>query len=88
MELKEGELICKYVECNGEKIGESLDVYEGYLILKKEGDFVGVPLDQISEVKEDTIILERFDMDAGLKIGEKWREEKSKPVSLEDLDLG
>ncbi len=87
MELDESKLICMYVEYRGEKIGESLDVFEGHLIFKKGDEFLGVPLGHIREVRDDTVILENFDSSESSKIGELWRERKSKPVSLEELDF-
>jgi len=82
------DLICKYVIHNGKKVGESLDVFEGYLILKNETTFVGVPLVNITSVDGEDILISEYDEKKGIERGEMWREKKSKPVSLEDLALG
>uniref|UniRef100_A0A7C4W531 PRC-barrel domain-containing protein n=1 Tax=Geoglobus ahangari TaxID=113653 RepID=A0A7C4W531_9EURY len=79
------DLICKFVEKNGKKIGESIDVYDGYLIVKKSDVFFGIPTDSIKEVKDEVIIVSEFDEEKGAEIGRRWVEMKSKPVSVEEL---
>ncbi len=87
MEPEENKLICMYVEYRGERIGESLDVFEDHLIFKREGDFLGVPLNHVKEVRDDTVIIDNFEESEGIKVGEMWKERKSRPVSLEELDF-
>jgi len=81
------DLICKYVLHDGEKVGESLDIYEGYLIIKNDTNFVGVPLEAISRVEDENIIISEYSEKEGIAIGKEWKERKSRPVSLEDLAL-
>ncbi|WP_457591088.1 DUF5749 family beta-barrel protein [Geoglobus sp.] len=79
------DLICRFVRKDGKEIGESIDVFDGYLIIKSSGSFFGVPL---SAVREDGEVLEvqEYDEEEARKVGERWIEEKSKPVSLEELE--
>jgi len=79
------DLICKFVEKDGKKIGESIDVYDGYLIVKKSDRFFGIPTNSIKEIKDEVIVVSEFDEKKGVEIGKKWVETKSKPVSIEEL---
>ncbi len=79
------DLICKFVERNEERIGESIDVYNGYLIVKRLDKFFGIPIDVIEEIRSDVIIVSDFDEESGKEVGKKWIEEKSKPLSIDEL---
>ncbi len=80
------DLICKFVIKDGKKIGESIDVYENNLIVKIGSDFIGIPIDCIIEVDKENIKVKDFDIMLAKEVGKKWIEEKSKPVSLEELE--
>ncbi len=80
------DLICKFVIKDGKKIGESIDVYENNLIVKIGSDFIGIPIDCIMEVDNENIKVKDFDIMLAKEVGKKWIEEKSKPVSLEELE--
>lgn len=79
------DLICRFVRKDGKEIGESIDVFDGYLIIKSSKTFFGVPL---SAVKEDgeALVIQDYDEEDARKVGERWIEEKSRPVSLEELE--
>ncbi|MCS7121755.1 MAG: hypothetical protein NZ895_04040 [Archaeoglobaceae archaeon] len=79
------DLICKFVYKNGKEFGESIDVYGNYLIVKVSADFIAVPRVCIKKVEEDKIHIEDFDEKIARDVGRRWIEEKSKPVSLEEL---
>ncbi|MBE8539593.1 DUF5749 family beta-barrel protein [Geoglobus acetivorans] len=79
------DLICRFVFMNGKEIGESIDVYGDHLIIKSSDKFFGVPLSAVKE-DGDGLALEEFDEEKAKEIGEKWMVEKSKPVSLEELE--
>ncbi len=79
------DLICKYVYRDGKEYGESIDVYEGRLIVKVGSDFLAIPLESVERVEEDKVFIKDFDGRDAEKSGKKWIEEKSKPVSLEEL---
>lgn len=80
------EMICKYVYRGREKIGESIDVFEDNLIVKIGGEFIGIPLENVEKIEKDFILVKDFDSDFAKEIGKRWMEEKSKPISLEELE--
>ncbi len=79
------DLICRYVFKDGREYGESIDVYGDYLIVKVDAEFLAVPKKCIEKVEGDRILIADFDEEEAREIGKKWVEEKSKPVSLEEL---
>jgi len=79
------DLICKYVYRDGKEYGESIDVHENRLIVKVGSNFIAIPLESIEKVDEERIFVGEFDGKEAEEIGKKWMEEKSKPVSLEEL---
>ncbi len=79
------DLICMYVFKGEESFGESIDVYDDYLIVKVGSEFLGVPKDSIKSVEDGRIVIEEFDEEKAREVGRKWLEEKSKPVTLEEL---
>ena len=79
------DLICMYVFRGEEEFGESIDVYGDYLIVKAGSEFLAVPKNCIKSVDGDKIVVSEFDEEKAVEVGKKWVEEKSKPVSLEEL---
>ncbi|AEA46629.1 DUF5749 family beta-barrel protein [Archaeoglobus veneficus] len=79
------DLICKYVYKDGKEFGESIDVYKDRLIIKVGTDFFAVSLDRVEKVEGDKVYIKDFDSKEAIEEGKKWIEEKSKPVSLEEL---
>ncbi len=79
------DLTCKFVFKEGSLFGESIDVYGNYLIIKVESSFLAVPKDCIEKVEGDSITIGDFDVEKAKEVGGRWMEEKSKPVSLEEL---
>ncbi|WP_456370741.1 DUF5749 family beta-barrel protein [Geoglobus sp.] len=79
------DLICRFVRKDGEEIGESIDVFEGYLIVKSSDRFFGVPLSAVKE-DGDALVIQDYDEEEAKVVGERWVEEKSRPVSLEELE--
>jgi len=80
-------LLCKYVVKNGENFGESIDIHGDNLIVKVGSEFLGVSIKKIEKVESDKIYISDFDMKEAENLGKKWIDEKSKPVSLEELKI-
>lgn len=83
----EGELVCKFVMKGDESIGESIDVHNERLIVKVGSDFLAVSVNNIEKVESDKIYVSDFDHKKAEDAGKKWIDEKSKPVSLEELKM-
>jgi|GEM_PF-685514 hypothetical protein len=81
------DLICKFVYVDGEEIGESVDVYKRKLVIKVGGEFLAIPVEKIVKVEGDKIHVFRFDEKSAKRFGQEWVEEKSKPVSIEELKI-
>jgi len=79
------DLICRFVRKDGKEIGESIDVFDDHLIIKSSEKFFGVPLEAVREDGE-FLVINDFDEEKARGVGERWVEEKSKPVSLEELE--
>ena len=79
------DLICRFVVKDGKIIGESIDVHKNRLVIKIGEKFIGIPLDVIEKTEEDKIYVSDFNEEEAAKFGELWLEEKSKPVSIEEL---
>ena len=80
------EMICKFVVKDGKVIGESIDVFENTLIVKSGSDFIGIPLENVVDVDKERITVKDFDEKIAREVGKRWIVEKSKPVSLEELE--
>ncbi|WP_456327169.1 DUF5749 family beta-barrel protein [Archaeoglobus sp.] len=80
------EMICKFVVKDGKVIGESIDVFENNLIVKSGSNFIGIPLESVVEVDKERITVKDFDETLAKEVGKRWIVEKSKPVSLEELE--
>lgn len=83
----EKDLICKYVVKDGKDFGESIDVHDDSLIVKSGSDFFAVSVNSIEKVESDKIYISEFDKNQAKNLGKKWIDEKSKPLSLEELKL-
>ena len=80
------EMICKFVVKDGKVIGESIDGFENTLIVKSGSDFIGIPLENVVDVDRERITVKDFDEKIAREVGKRWIVEKSKPVSLEELE--
>ncbi len=80
------DLICKYVIRDGKIVGESIDVYENCLIVKVGDKFIAIPKNCIVRVEAENIHVSDFDEEEARELGEVWVVEKSKPVSLKELE--
>ena len=80
------EMICKFVVKDGKVIGESIDGFENTLIVKSGSDFIGIPLENVVDVDKERITVKDFDEKIAREVGKRWIVEKSKPVSLEELE--
>ncbi len=78
-------MICKFVLKNGEPFGESIDIYGDYLIVKVESEFLAIPKKCIEKVENENILITDFNEEKAREMGKKWVEEKSKPVSIDEL---
>jgi hypothetical protein len=74
-----------YVFKGEKEFGESIDVYGDYLIVKVGAEFLAVPKKSIKSVDGDRIVLSDFNEEEARNVGRKWMDEKSKPVTLEEL---
>ncbi len=79
------DLVCKYVYVDGKMLGESIDVHRNMLIVKVESRFYAVPVKLVKKVEGDRVHIEKFDRKKAETEGKKWIEEKSRPVSIEEL---
>ncbi|MCS7119145.1 MAG: DUF5749 family beta-barrel protein [Archaeoglobaceae archaeon] len=64
-------MICRFVYKDGKEYGESIDVYEDYLIVKVREKFIAVPMG-IVKFDGEKIIVKDFDEEKGIEIGIKW----------------
>jgi hypothetical protein len=85
--LDKFDLICKFVYLEEKEVGETIDVYEQRLIVKMGAKFAGIPLKNIEKVDGEKVYISGYDEGEAFEIGEKWEEEKSKPVSMEELKI-
>ncbi len=67
--------MCKIVKHRGKKVGESIAVDDGQLLIKNKQEILSVPLDSISAVSDD-IILDKFNKAKAKKMGQQWRTER------------
>ncbi len=79
------EFVCKFVYLGEKEFGECIDVDNGKIIVKFRDKFYAVPMDKVERVERDRVVLREFDKRKAEKDGTKWIEEKSKPVTLEEL---
>lgn len=81
------DLICKFVYLGDKEIGETIDVYGGKLIVKMGAKFAAIPLKNVERVDEEGVYISGYDEKEAMDDGKIWEEEKSKPVSIEELKI-
>ncbi|HID43776.1 MAG TPA: hypothetical protein EYP30_08420 [Archaeoglobaceae archaeon] len=81
------DLVCKFVVKDGENFGESIDIHGDNIIVKVGSEFLAVSIKKIEKVESDKIYISDFDMKEAENLGKKWIDEKSKPVSFEELKI-
>ncbi len=81
------DLICKFVYLGDKEIGETIDIYEEKLIVKMGAEFAAIPMRNVEKIEGERIYISPYDENDAFKMGKKWVEEKSKPVSIEELKI-
>ncbi len=75
---------CKFVVLDGEKIGESISLYDECLLVKHGSDIFGIPKDRIIAVSEEIIVGE-FDKKEAVTIGKKWRDKCNGDIKDDEI---
>ena len=76
---KIGDLLCKFViDGSGKKIGESVSFMDDILIIKRDKDFIGVPVKHIEDLGECLRVRGLLSMDKARELGRMWEEKYEK----------
>ncbi len=75
--------MCKIVKYNGKKIGESIAVDDGQLLIKHKKEILSIPLDSIGAVSDD-IIVDKFKRAKAKKMGQQWRNERRDEMKYDE----
>jgi len=81
------DLICKFVYLGDKEIGETIDIYEERLIVKMGAEFAAIPMKNLEKMEGEKIYVSSYDEKDAIEVGKKWVDEKSKPVSIEELKI-
>jgi len=81
------DLICKFVYLGDKEIGETIDIYEERLIVKMGAEFAAIPMKNLEKMEGEKIYVSSYDEKDAVEVGKKWVDEKSKPVSIEELKI-
>lgn len=76
--------MCKFVLLDGEKIGESIALYDECLLVKNGSDIFGVPMDHIIAVSEE-IVVGKFNKKEAIKIGKKWKDKCADDIKDDEI---
>lgn len=82
------ELISRFVlDTNGDRIGETLTITDGEVILKREDGFFSVPPDAIIE-KDGTLLADaNIDWDKAREAGKAWEDENLDRMEYDDTGM-
>ncbi|RZN16456.1 MAG: hypothetical protein EF812_00035 [Methanosarcinales archaeon] len=70
--ILQSEYTCKYVKHGAEKIGESIAVSNGVIIVKSEEGTLAIPVEKVKRTTENDIILKDFNESEAKTYGEEW----------------
>jgi len=76
--------MCKFVLLDGEKIGESIALYDECLLVKQGSDIFGVPMDRIIAVSEE-IVVGKFNKKESIKIGKRWKDKCADDIKDDEI---
>ncbi len=76
---KIGDLLCRFViDGSGKKIGETVSFMDDILIIKRDRDFIGVPLKHIEDLGDCLRVRGLLSMDKARELGKMWEERYAK----------
>lgn len=81
------EYLCKIIKCQGKKIGESIAVDEGQLLIKNKNEVLAIPLERVVEVSEEEIIIDKFDKTKAKKAGELWKKNEADKLKFDEQGM-
>lgn len=82
-------LLCRFItDGSGRKIGESVAVDDGIMIIKTGKKFLGVPLKHIEEKGKTLLVKGLVDFDKAYELGEEWRKESFREINQQDESEG
>lgn len=87
-EVDDTELISRFVlDTNGDRIGETLTITDGEVILKRDGEFFSVPPDAIIE-KDGTLLADAtIDWDQARQAGKAWEDENLDRMEYDETGM-
>lgn len=87
-DVDDTELISRFVvDSSGDRLGETMTVTEGEVILKRDGEFFAVPPDAIIE-KSGTLLADgNIDWDRAREAGEAWQDENLDRMEYDETGM-
>ncbi|MBE0523793.1 MAG: hypothetical protein IBX40_05600 [Methanosarcinales archaeon] len=70
--ISKRDIICKFVVQGKKRIGETISIDSGLLILKSGGENLSIPVASILEISKEEVKVGEFDRDKALALGDEW----------------
>lgn len=71
-------------EADGEEVGETVGVTDDHLVVKSDGDFHALPLEDVIEEEERLVADDDIDWDAAADAGQEWADGQEDRVEYDD----
>jgi hypothetical protein len=85
--LSKKDLLCKFVVQGNKKIGETISVDSGHLVLKNKAEKLCIPLSSIIEITADDVLVGEFDRDVALQRGEEWTKRTTDKLHFDEKGM-
>jgi hypothetical protein len=69
----EQDLLCKFVLQDNERIGETISIDSGHLIIKKDADKMYIPFSSIIKTTQECVVVGAFNRDEARKLAQEWQ---------------
>ena len=82
-EDKYNDLLCKFVyNGSGNKIGETVSIFDDIVIIKSGTKFLGVPIKHIEKNDKTLLVKGLVDFTKAYELGEKWRKKSYNNIDI------
>ena len=71
--FEERDLLCKFVLQDNKRIGETISIDSGHLIIKKDAYKMYVPFSSIIKTTQEEVIVGAFNRDEARRLAEEWQ---------------
>ncbi|MCL7415447.1 MAG: hypothetical protein M8349_05230 [ANME-2 cluster archaeon] len=85
--ISKQDILCKFVVQHGQRIGETISIYSGYLVFKKGAENLSIPMSSILDITDEDVVVDDFERNEALRLGEDWHQRTTDSLKFDEKGM-